>query len=67
MAGITTAKMGKRNSVLTIDAVTGRHAGNFTCLASNIASLVNFTAELLVNGSCWPFVQHVSSIIALVP
>lgn len=48
--GITTAKMGKRNSVLTIDSVTGKHAGNFTCLASNLASLVNFTAALIVNG-----------------
>lgn len=50
IAGITTAKMGKRNSVLTIDSVTDRHVGNFTCRAKNIATTVNFTAELIVNG-----------------
>lgn len=50
VAGITTAKMGKRNSVLTIDSVTGKHAGNFTCRASNIATKANFTAQLVVNG-----------------
>lgn len=52
IAGITTAKMGKRNSVLTIDSVTGQQAGNFTCQASNSASSVDFTAELIVNGIC---------------
>lgn len=50
IAGITTAKMGKRNSVLTIDSVTDRHVGNFTCQTKNIATTVNFAAELIVNG-----------------
>lgn len=51
IAGITTAKMGKRNTVLTIDSVTDRHVGNFTCRASNSAAAVNFTAQLIVNGT----------------
>lgn len=50
MSGITTAKMGKRNSVLTIDSVTGKHAGNFTCQASNSATSIDSTAALVVNG-----------------
>lgn len=51
IAGITTAKMGKRNSVLTIDSVTEQHVGNFTCRAtSNSVITVNYTAELIVNG-----------------
>lgn len=50
ISGITTAKMGKRNSVLTIDSVNGKHAGNFTCQASNSALTVNFTSQLVVNG-----------------
>lgn len=50
IAGVTTAKMGKRNSVLTIDSVNGKHAGNFTCQATNQASSVNFTSQLIVNG-----------------
>lgn len=49
--GITIAKMGKRNSVLTIDSVSAKHAGNYTCQASNKASTVNFTSELIVNGT----------------
>lgn len=49
-AGISTAKMGKRNSVMNIDSVSGKHAGNYTCQASNSASVVNFTAVLIVNG-----------------
>lgn len=51
IAGITTAKMGKRNSVLTIDSVTDKHVGNFTCRAtSNGVITVNVTARLIVNG-----------------
>lgn len=51
VAGITTAKMGKRNTVLTIDSVTDRHVGNFTCRASNSATIANYTAGLIVNGT----------------
>lgn len=49
-AGITTVKLGNRNSVLNIDSVTGKHAGNYTCQASNNADLLNFTSELVVKG-----------------
>lgn len=49
--GISTAKMGKRRSVLTIESVNGRQAGNYTCQASNKAKHVNFTAQLIVNGN----------------
>lgn len=51
--GITMAKMGKRNSVLTIDSVNGKHAGNYTCLASNTASIANYTSQLIVNGTLY--------------
>lgn len=50
-SGITTVKLGNRNSVLNIDSVTGKHAGNYTCQASNLADLLNFTAELIVKGT----------------
>lgn len=49
--GISTAKMGKRRSVLTIESVNGKNAGNYTCVASNQAEIVNFTAKLIVNGN----------------
>lgn len=50
VAGISTVKLGKRNSVMNIDSVNGKHAGNYTCQASNSATTVNFTANLIVNG-----------------
>lgn len=50
IAGVSTVKLGKRNSVMNIDSVNGKHAGNYTCQASNSASMVNFTATLIVNG-----------------
>lgn len=49
-AGITTVKLGNRNSVLNIDSATAQHAGNYTCQASNNADSLNFTAELTVKG-----------------
>lgn len=51
LAGITTVKLGNRNSVLNIDSVSARHAGQFTCAASNQAASFNFTSRLIVNGT----------------
>lgn len=50
-SGITTVKLGNRNSVLNIDSVTGKHAGKYTCEASNQATSINYTAQLIVNGT----------------
>ncbi|KAL9920269.1 Down syndrome cell adhesion molecule 1 isoform 1-T1 [Glossina fuscipes fuscipes] len=47
-SGVTVIKGGKRTSILTIDSVQARHAGNYTCKARNHAAAVNFTAELVV-------------------
>lgn len=43
-------KRGKRIHVLTIDSVSEKHAGNYTCNAYNNAGVVNHTSELKVNG-----------------
>lgn len=48
---ISVNKMGKRMSMLTIDSVTGYHAGNYTCIASNLAGSVEHSSRLIVNGS----------------
>ena len=40
----------KRLSVLAIDAVAARHAGEYTCTASNKAGASSHTAVLAVNG-----------------
>lgn len=42
--------LGKKLSAMTIESVNGKHAGNYTCQASNKAAIVNYTAALIVNG-----------------
>ncbi|XP_043064013.1 Down syndrome cell adhesion molecule-like protein Dscam2 isoform X17 [Drosophila ficusphila] len=48
-SGISVMKGGKRNSVLSIDSVQARHAGNYSCRAKNHAAAVNYTTILVVN------------------
>ncbi|XP_043478437.1 Down syndrome cell adhesion molecule-like protein Dscam2 isoform X29 [Leptopilina heterotoma] len=40
---------GKRHKQLTIEAVSARHAGEYTCVASNLAGSVSRTAALDIN------------------
>ncbi|XP_070134572.1 cell adhesion molecule Dscam1 isoform X22 [Drosophila bipectinata] len=47
-SGISTARVGRRGSVLTIEAVEASHAGNFTCHAHNSAGHQQFTTPLNV-------------------
>lgn len=47
---IITTKRGKRISELTIESVSAKHTGNYSCIAENRAGHVNHTAELRVNG-----------------
>lgn len=51
--GISTVKLGKRTYALTIDSVSGKHAGNYTCEAwnNNKAGVDRYTAALVVNGT----------------
>nr|XP_034174424.1 Down syndrome cell adhesion molecule-like protein Dscam2 isoform X42 [Osmia lignaria] len=46
---ISVTKTGKKTSVLTIDSVTARHAGEYTCVASNLVGSVSRSAVLAVN------------------
>ncbi|XP_025152787.1 Down syndrome cell adhesion molecule-like protein Dscam2 isoform X37 [Harpegnathos saltator] len=46
---ITIVSTSKRVSLLTIDAVTARHAGEYTCTASNVAGGTSYSASLAVN------------------
>lgn len=48
--GITISRTNQRMSVLTIDSVRDRDAGNYTCVAQNKAGLVEQSAALAVNG-----------------
>lgn len=49
--GVFITRSGQRTSVLTIDSVRSRHAGNFTCFVENNAGRVEHTAALIVNGT----------------
>uniref|UniRef100_A0A182SAI8 Ig-like domain-containing protein n=1 Tax=Anopheles maculatus TaxID=74869 RepID=A0A182SAI8_9DIPT len=47
-SGILVSKSGQRISMLTIESVQSYHAGNYTCIAKNIAGHANHTSELKV-------------------
>lgn len=47
---VSISKFSKRLHVLSIDAVTDSHMGNYTCVASNLAGASNHTSVLIVNG-----------------
>lgn len=48
---ITISSTGKRVSLMTIEAVNGAHAGEYTCTASNAAGATSYSATLAVNGT----------------
>ncbi|KAJ8667921.1 hypothetical protein QAD02_009584 [Eretmocerus hayati] len=47
---ITVSETGKKTKQLTIDSVNARHAGEYTCIASNLAGSTSRSAVLIVNG-----------------
>jgi len=49
-ADVSTANVGRRASILSIDSVSGAHAGSYTCRAANLAGEAEHTANLTVNG-----------------
>lgn len=54
--GIMASKIGERVSLLTVETVKAVHSGNYSCVASNNAGNISYTAELLVNG----LINHIS-------
>lgn len=47
---IIVSNVGKRGKQLSIEAVKAGHAGEYTCIASNVAGSTTRTATLDVNG-----------------
>jgi len=47
---ILIAKMGRRSSVLTIESVADRHAGNYSCHGENAAGRATYSTQLRVIG-----------------
>lgn len=50
LTDISTSNIGKKISVLTIDAVSEEHIGDYECQATNNAGQATHTSRLLVNG-----------------
>lgn len=50
--GVVITRSGQRISMLNIESVRSRHAGNYSCVASNAAGNVEHASWLRVNGSC---------------
>ena len=48
--GISTMKVGMRSSILTINSVTHKHVGVYTCSVSNPADEVRHSTTLIVHG-----------------
>lgn len=48
--GITITRTSQKISMLVIDAVRGRHRGNYTCYASNRGGVVTHSSYLAING-----------------
>lgn len=48
---VTISNSGKKTSLLIIESVTARHAGEYSCVASNLVGSVSRSAILSVNGS----------------
>lgn len=44
----------RKNSILSIESVAARHAGEYTCSASNKAGATSHSATLAVNGTSCP-------------
>lgn len=47
---VLTVKHGKRIVNLMIDSVSAKHAGNYSCVARNLAGVAEHSARLIVNG-----------------
>lgn len=48
--GLSIVSFGKKTTVLSIDSLTEKFAGNYTCLAQNNAGYSTYSAELIVKG-----------------
>ena len=48
--GIVEQRTNNRISMLSVESVKARHRGNYSCLAKNRGGVVQYTAQLKVNG-----------------
>lgn len=48
--GISINQINRKISTLSIDSVEARHAGEYSCVAKNLAGIATHSANLNVNG-----------------
>lgn len=58
--GLVVTRTSQRISVLSIESVRARHAGSFSCVATNIGGVTKQSALLAVNGlrAIYSFVKY---------
>lgn len=61
------SKVTGKLSLLSIEAVTARHVGNYTCRVENSAGSFYHTAQLLVNGSFTNTLYILSNVCMVFP
>lgn len=49
--GIVTSSVGKKSSLLSIDAISSAHSGEYSCIAENRAGRTRLSSLLNVNGN----------------
>lgn len=65
---VSISNTSKRVSLITIEAVSARHAGEYTCTASNAAGATSYSATLAVNGTalhevkCFVMIEQLDSV-----
>lgn len=55
---IKTELSGMRSSLLSIESIKAKHAGNLTCVAENKAGNITSTVELHVKGIIYNFINQ---------
>uniref|UniRef100_A0A8D8ZB17 Down syndrome cell adhesion molecule n=2 Tax=Cacopsylla melanoneura TaxID=428564 RepID=A0A8D8ZB17_9HEMI len=53
--GIDITKLGPRSSLLSIQSLSVKHSGQYTCSARNTAGVTNYTTSVLVKGKTRDF------------
>lgn len=62
---ISVSKVGKHTYILNIDSVSAEHAGNYSCMATNVAGSAIQTANLIVNGFLNTLIINLNVIILI--
>lgn len=60
--GVNINQVGSRSNVLTIDSISGQHAGNYTCVVKNLAGTAIHSTMLIVNGLFYQYISEIEDL-----